>query len=162
MPVSIGIRREDKSIWERRTPITPAAAQQVLRQHQVQVMVQPSAQRAFSAAEFEIAGATMQEVLAECPIVFGIKEIPADTFVPGQAYMFFAHVIKGQAYNMPMLQTLLDLGCTLIDYEKVTDDAGRRLIFFGWHAGVAGMLETLRALGQRLAVQGIANLASRL
>ena len=157
MPVSIGIRREDKSIWERRTPITPAAAQQVLRQHQVQVMVQPSAQRAFSAAEFEIAGATMQEVLAECPIVFGIKEIPADTFVPGQAYMFFAHVIKGQAYNMPMLQTLLDLGCTLIDYEKVTDDAGRRLIFFGWHAGVAGMLETLRALGQRLAVQGIAN-----
>ena len=77
--------------------------------------------------------------------------------MPGQAYVFFAHVIKGQPFNMPMLQRMLDLGCTLIDYEKVTDDAGRRLIFFGWHAGVAGMLETLWALGQRLAWQGIAN-----
>ncbi|MFZ2487896.1 MAG: bifunctional lysine ketoglutarate reductase /saccharopine dehydrogenase family protein [Anaerolineae bacterium] len=157
MSSQIGVRREDKSLWERRTPITPAAAQALLQQHQVQTVVQPAPQRAFSATEFEAAGAAMQEDLAACPIVFGIKEIPADTFLPGQAYMFFAHVIKGQAYNMPMLQRLLDLGCTLIDYEKVTDDTGRRLIFFGWHAGVAGMLETLRALGQRLAGQGIAN-----
>lgn len=154
MQRTIGVRREDKSIWERRVPITPAVAQALLRQ-QVQVMVQPSSQRAFSAQEFERDGAVMREDLAACPIVFGIKEIPAAAFVSGQAYMFFAHVIKGQAYNMPMLQTLLDLNCTLIDYEKVTDDTGRRLIFFGWHAGVAGMLETLRALGQRLAVQGL-------
>jgi alpha-aminoadipic semialdehyde synthase len=90
-------------------------------------------------------------------VVLGIKEIPKSTFLPGQAYVFFAHVIKGQPFNMPMLQRMLDLGCTLIDYEKVTDEAGRRLIFFGWHAGVAGMLETLWALGQRLAWQGVAN-----
>lgn len=157
MSPQIGVRREDKSIWERRTPITPAAVQALAQQQQVQAAVQPAPQRAFSAAEFAAAGAAMQEDLAACPIVFGIKEMPASSFVPGQAYMFFAHVIKGQAYNMTMLQTLLDRGCTLIDYEKVTDAAGRRLIFFGWHAGVAGMLETLRALGQRLAVQGIAN-----
>ena len=99
----------------------------------------------------------MDEDLSACPVVLAIKEIPKEVFLPGQAYVFFAHVIKGQPYNMPMLQRLLDLGCTLIDYEKITDDAGRRLIFFGWHAGVAGMLETLRALGQRLAWQGIAN-----
>ena len=69
--------------------------------------------------------------------------------------MFFAHVIKGQAYNMPMLRRLMELGCTLIDYEKVIDDNGRRLIFFGRHAGLAGMIETLHALGQRLAWEGI-------
>ena len=156
MSLQIGVRREDKSMWERRTPITPAAAQE-LHQQAINVLVQPSPQRAFSAEEFELAGALIREDLSDCPIVFGIKEIPAYSFVVGQAYMFFAHVIKGQAYNMPMLQRLLDLGCTLIDYEKVTDDAGRRLIFFGWHAGVAGALETLRALGQRLAEQGIVN-----
>ncbi len=153
----IGVRREDKSDWERRTPITPAVAAELRQQHGIQVVVQPSPQRAFSAAEFQAAGAQVQEDLVGCPVVLGIKEIPKSAFLPGQAYVFFAHVIKGQPFNMPMLQRMLDLGCTLIDYEKVTDEAGRRLIFFGWHAGVAGMLETLWALGQRLAWQGIAN-----
>jgi alanine dehydrogenase len=157
MQPSIGVRREDKSDWERRTPITPAVAAELRQRHDIQVIVQPSPQRAFSAAEFEAAGARMQEDLSGCPVVLGIKEIPKAAFLPGQAYVFFAHVIKGQPFNMPMLQRMLDLGCTLIDYEKVTDEAGRRLIFFGWHAGVAGMLETLWALGQRLAWQGIAN-----
>lgn len=147
----IGVRREDKSDWERRTPITPAVAAPLREQHGIQVVVQPAPQRAFTAAEFEAAGAQVQEDLSGCPVVLGIKEIPKSAFLPGQAYVFFAHVIKGQPFNMPMLQRMLDLGCTLIDYEKVTDDAGRRLIFFGWHAGVAGMLETLWTLGQRLA-----------
>ncbi|MFZ2358828.1 MAG: bifunctional lysine ketoglutarate reductase /saccharopine dehydrogenase family protein [Anaerolineae bacterium] len=153
----IGVRREDKSDWERRTPITPAVAAPLREQHGIQVVVQPAPQRAFTAAEFEAAGAQVQEDLSGCPVVLGIKEIPKSAFLPGQAYVFFAHVIKGQPFNMPMLQRMLDLGCTLIDYEKVTDDAGRRLIFFGWHAGVAGMLETLWTLGQRLAWQGVAN-----
>jgi alpha-aminoadipic semialdehyde synthase len=98
----------------------------------------------------------MQEDLGACPVVFAVKEIPAAFFRPGGAYMFFAHVIKGQPYNMPMLRRMLELGCTLIDYEKVTDENGRRLIFFGRHAGLAGAIETLWALGQRLAWQGFA------
>lgn len=157
MQPSIGVRREDKSDWERRTPITPAVAAELRQRHDIQVIVQPSPQRAFSTAEFEAAGARVQEDLSGCPVVLGIKEIPKAAFLPGQAYVFFAHVIKGQPFNMPMLQRMLDLGCTLLDYEKVTDEAGRRLIFFGWHAGVAGMLETLWALGQRLAWQSVAN-----
>jgi alpha-aminoadipic semialdehyde synthase len=56
-----------------------------------------------------------------------------------------------------MLRQLLDLNCVLIDYEKVTDEKGRRLIFFGRHAGWAGMLDTLWALGQRLNWEGIDN-----
>lgn len=154
---TIGVRREDKSIWERRVPLTPAIARALLDSHAIETLVQPSLIRAFSDDEFRQAGAHVDENLSACPVVLAIKEIPKDVFLPGQAYVFFAHVIKGQPYNMPMLRRLLELGCTLIDYEKITDDAGRRLIFFGWHAGVAGMLETLRALGQRLTWQGIAN-----
>lgn len=154
---TVGVRREDKSIWERRVPVTPDIARALRERHAIETRVQPSSIRAFSDDEFRRAGAQVDEDLSACPVVLAIKEIPKEVFLPGQAYVFFAHVIKGQPYNMPMLQRLLDLGCTLIDYEKITDDAGRRLIFFGWHAGVAGMLETLRALGQRLAWQGIAN-----
>jgi alpha-aminoadipic semialdehyde synthase len=71
-------------------------------------------------------------------------------------------VVKGQPYNMPMLRKILDLGCTLIDYEKIADDQGRRLIFFGRHAGLAGMVETLWALGRRLDWEGVSNPFSEL
>jgi alpha-aminoadipic semialdehyde synthase len=151
------VRREDKSIWERRVPVTPDVARELLAAYNIQVIAQPSPTRAFSADEFTEAGVLVQESLAPCPVVFAIKEIPIHALEPGKAYVFFAHVIKGQPFNMPMLQRLLDLGCTLIDYERIVDAQGRRLIFFGWHAGVAGMLETLWALGRRLAWRGIAN-----
>jgi alpha-aminoadipic semialdehyde synthase len=153
----IGIRREDKSIWERRVPIVPEDARELAEQHGLRFIVQPSGIRVFEDQEYEAAGVTVQEDISECDIVFAVKEIPAKLFQSQTAYVFFAHVIKGQPYNMPMLRKLLDLGCTLIDYEKVTDDKGRRLIFFGRHAGWAGMLDTLWALGERLECEGVPN-----
>ncbi len=152
----IGIRREDKSVWERRVPVTPQDAAR-LQEQGVPVIVQPSPIRAFRDEEFMAAGVPVQEDLSACPLIFGIKEMPKSFFEPGKTYMFFAHVIKGQPYNMPMLRRLLDLGCTLIDYERVVDEKNRRLIFFGWHAGVAGMVDTLWALGQRLTWESVAN-----
>jgi alanine dehydrogenase len=162
MTACIGIRREDKSRWERRVPVTPEDARRLREEHGIEVWLQPSPIRVFSEEEFTRAGVTVQEDLSPCPVIFAVKEMPLDFFEPGKAYVFFAHVIKGQPFNMPMLQRMLDLGCTLIDYEKVTDENGRRLIFFGWHAGLAGMVETLWALGQRLSWEGIPNPFSQL
>jgi alanine dehydrogenase len=143
MSVRVGIRREDKSVWERRVPIIPEHARQLQEEHGIE--------------EFAQAGARVEENLSACPVVFAVKEIPAHFFQPDHTYVFFAHVIKGQPYNMPMLKKMLELGCTLIDYEKVTDRRGRRLIFFGRHAGMAGMISTLWALGQRLNWEGTPN-----
>jgi len=156
MTALIGIRREDKSEWERRVPITPLHAAE-LEKKGIEVIVQTSRIRAYDDSEFVEAGVTVQEDLSACPVILGIKEIPKDVIEPDKTYMFFAHVIKGQPYNMPMLRKLLDLGCTLIDYERVVDEKNRRLIFFGWHAGVAGMIDTLWTLGQRFAWEGIPN-----
>jgi alpha-aminoadipic semialdehyde synthase len=116
----------------------------------VQVFVQPSARRVFSDSEFTRAGAVLTTSLEDANIILGVKEIPVELIAPGAAYLFFSHVIKGQAVNMPMLQRLMDLGCTLIDYEKIADDSGRRLVFFGRFAGLAGMIDSLWALGRRL------------
>ena len=162
MKACIGIRREDKSRWERRVPVTPEDARKLKEEHGIEVWVQPSPIRAFSEEEFTQAGAIVQEDLSPCPVIFAVKEMPPDLFEAGKTYVFFAHVIKGQPYNMPMLKKMLELGCNLIDYEKVTDEKGRRLIFFGRHAGIAGMIETLWALGQRLDWEGIPNPFSQL
>jgi len=56
---------------------------------------------------------------------------------------------------MPMLKTLLEKNCTLIDYEMIKDSiTGERLIFFGRFAGIAGMIETLYAAGQKYKKSG--------
>lgn len=154
MNIQVGIRREDKNVWERRVPIIPAHVTDLSHEAGLEFYVQPSPIRAIPAAAYQQAGAQISEDVAACPVVFAVKEIPNDFLRPRHTYIYFAHVIKGQAYNMPMLQRLLDLECTLIDYEKVTDDQGRRLIFFGRYAGLAGMIDSLWALGQRLAWEG--------
>ncbi|HHL57688.1 MAG TPA: hypothetical protein ENJ14_01970 [Bacteroidetes bacterium] len=56
---------------------------------------------------------------------------------------------------MPLLQNMIDSGASLIDYEKIEDDQGRRLIFFGRFAGLAGMINSLWSLGQRWQRMGI-------
>jgi alanine dehydrogenase len=155
MSRSIAVRRETKSPLERRTPITPELVAKLVKSSGVEVLVQPSARRVFHDKEYVRAGATMAENLADAKVILGVKEIPPDLFQPDTAYVFFAHVIKGQPYNMPMLAKMLELGCTLIDYEKICDENGRRLIFFGRFAGLAGMIDSLWALGQRLRREGL-------
>ena len=146
----IGIRREDKNRWERRVPLVPSDIGRLTRDHGIEFIVQPSPIRIYKDGHFSGVGCEMNEDLHRAGVVFAVKEIPMDLLEEDRAYVMFAHVIKGQTYNMPLLQRLLDLNCTLIDYERIADDQGRRLVFFGRQAGQAGMIETLRALDHRL------------
>ena len=157
MKQKVGVRREDMYAWERRTPIVPGDARALAGEHGLDIVVQSSDKRVFTASDYEDAGIKVVEDLSSCPVIFGIKEVPIPVLEAEKTYIFFSHTIKGQAYNMPMLQKILDLSCTLIDYEKITDENGRRLIFFGNFAGLAGMIDTLWTLGQRLSSQGIDN-----
>ena len=152
--VLIGIRGEDKNEWERRAPLTPDHVHDLVARG-IPIRVEPSTLRVFPDARYVEAGATLDPDLASCDVILGVKEVPVDKLLAEKTYLFFSHVIKGQQYNMPMLRRLLDLGCTLIDYEPITDERGDRLIFFGRHAGYAGMIDTLWALGRRLQSEGI-------
>lgn len=146
---TLGIRREDKNEWERRVPLTPDAVRRLV-EGGIDVVVQPSAIRIFADQAFRSAGALVEEDLGRCDVVLAIKEIPVSELRPGGVYAFFSHTIKGQPHNMPMLRRMMELGCTLIDYERIVDDNGIRLVFFGRHAGLAGMIDTLWLLGRRL------------
>ena len=152
--MKIGIRREDKSKWERRVALTPDHVKLLKEKYDIQTIVQPSEIRIFSDDAYKKAGAVIQEDLSECQVVFGVKEMPSTFFLPGKTYVFFSHVNKGQLYNMPMLHRLMDQKCNLIDYEKIENENGQRLIFFGRHAGIAGMIDSLWAYGQRLKYEG--------
>ena len=157
MAALVGIRREDKSRWERRTPLTPGQVSRLRNDEGLDFLVQPSDTRVHSDLEYVQAGAQIAEDLSPCSAILGIKELPLDAIDRHQTYVIFSHTIKGQPHNIPMLRRLMEQGCQVIDYERIVDEQGRRLVFFGHHAGLAGMIDTLWALGQRLAWEGIPN-----
>jgi alpha-aminoadipic semialdehyde synthase len=155
MTVKIGIISEHKS-GEGRIPLIPAQIQKLQSENpQVSFIVSPSNQRAFKDDEFSSIDIEMSSVLSAANLVVAVKEIKIENIHSNQAYIFFSHTIKGQDYNMPLLQHVLDVGATLIDYELISDHLDRRLVFFGRHAGLAGSVNSLWSYGQRLKAQGI-------
>ena len=152
----IGIKREDKNPWERRVPLAPEDVGKLVAEG-VEISFEPCDKRAFNDQAYREVGAVPSPELTDCDVVIGIKEMRKDVFRPGKTYVFFSHTHKGQPYTMPMLAKLSELGCTLIDYELMTNDAGQRLIFFSVFAGYAGMIDTLHTVGRRLTQQGVAS-----
>jgi alanine dehydrogenase len=157
MKTPIGIRREDINKWEKRVPLIPSHVRELSEGHPIDFRIQPSTIRVFSDADYRLAGVPVEESLSPCPIVIALKEIPLELIEKGKVYIFFSHTAKGQSQNMPMLKRMMDLGCSIIDYEKMVDEKGRRVLYFGNYAGHAGMVDTLWALGRRLAAEGLAN-----
>jgi alpha-aminoadipic semialdehyde synthase len=146
----IGIRREDKNKWEQRVPLVPDHVKELYENHDITVLIQPSKIRAYNDESYQKAGAIITEDLSKASVIFAVKEIPIDFFEKDKTYVFFSHTIKGQSYNMPMLRKMMQLNCTLIDYERIVDENNRRLIFFGRYAGIAGMVDTFWGFGKRL------------
>jgi saccharopine dehydrogenase (NAD+, L-lysine forming) len=153
----LGIRREDKNKWERRVPLIPEDLKQLKEQFGIKAVVQPSSLRIYPDDAFSRAGAAVTENLSEADTVFAVKEIPTELLEKNKTYVYFSHTIKGQPYNMGMLRRLMELGCNLIDYERIVDEKNQRLIFFGAHAGYAGVIETLFAYAQKMKIKHIAS-----
>jgi len=129
--------------------LIPTHVGELIQSHGMEIWLQPSPIRAFPDSDFVREGAKLVEDLSPCPLIFAVKEIPLQFFAAGRMYVFFSHTTKGQPLNMPMLKKMVELRCSLIDYEKIVNDDGQRLLFFGKQAGQAGMIDTLWALGQR-------------
>ena len=150
-----GIRHEDKYVMERRVALTPKHIKKIVKKNNLEALIMSSSKRIFSDEEYLNSDAKIVDSLAKAPVIFGVKEMPLSFFEKGKTYIFFSHVIKGQEYNMPMLRKMMDLKCNLIEYERISDYQGKRLIFFGRYAGLAGMINSLWSLGLRLQQFGI-------
>lgn len=115
----------------------------------LKILVEPSPLRSFSDDEYRQEGVTVTEDLSACDFLLGIKEVKPDALLPGKAYFFFSHTIKKQAYNRPLLQTILSKLVRLIDYETLTDPYGNRVIGFGRFAGIIGTYNGILGYGNK-------------
>ncbi|XP_064400611.1 alpha-aminoadipic semialdehyde synthase, mitochondrial-like [Halichondria panicea] len=149
----LAIRREESSVWERRAPLSPSHVQ-ALVSNGVKVLVQSSSRRAYSKHEYEAAGAVMTDDISEADTILGVKQVPVQHLLPDKTYAFFSHTIKAQPDNMPLLDALLEKRVRLVDYERILDNRGVRMVAFGQYAGITGMINILHGLGLKLLALG--------
>uniref|UniRef100_A0A8C8CYK9 Saccharopine dehydrogenase (NAD(+), L-glutamate-forming) n=1 Tax=Oncorhynchus tshawytscha TaxID=74940 RepID=A0A8C8CYK9_ONCTS len=149
----MAIRREDINVWERRAPLAPRHVKEIVHAGH-KVLVQPSNRRAIHENYYEKAGAIISEDISEASLIIGVKSPPEEKLYPRKTYAFFSHTIKAQEANMALLDDLLKKEVRLIDYEKMVDANGFRIVAFGQWAGVAGMINILHGLGLRFLALG--------
>lgn len=148
--MKIALIKETKIPVDNRVALSPMQAAELNKRYpQHQIVVQRSAIRCFSDEEYAAAGVELVDSVADCDVLFGIKEAQLGSLVEGKHYFYFGHVAKMQAYNRPLLKGMMQKGVTFSDYEYLTDECHQRVCAFGWWAGVVGVYYTLRGWGLR-------------
>jgi saccharopine dehydrogenase (NAD+, L-lysine forming) len=146
----IGLIREGKIPADNRVALTPAQCK-FLQQRvpNLKILVQTSASRCFTDAEYKAAHIDVVEDVSSCDILLGIKEVPVEMLIANKTYLFFSHTKKKQEHNKKLLQTILQKNITLIDYECLEHEDGQRIIGFGFFAGIVGAHNGIMAYGNR-------------
>lgn len=150
----VGILREDERRNEFRAPLSPRDVHW-LKLRGIKVEVQSSRKRIFSNLQYKQAGAKIVENFKKANLLVGIKEPKIEQLLKKKIYMVFSHTSKGQSYNMSLLKEFLKKKITLIDYEKIVDFNGQRLVYFGRFAGICGIVDSLYYFGEKLSYRNI-------
>lgn len=133
-----------------RSPLTPDQCKNLLATYKdLQIFVQPSPHRCFMDEEYRLAGCSVLEDVSKADILLGVKEVPIAELISDKTYFFFSHTIKKQPHNRELLKALLAKRIRMVDYECLVGEDGRRLIGFGYFAGIVGAYNALQTYGQK-------------
>ncbi|KAH0536505.1 mitochondrial Homoaconitase [Glutinoglossum americanum] len=150
---TLHLRSECKPL-EHRSALTPATTKALLDAGYV-VYVERSPERIFDDSEFESVGATLvpEGSWVDAPtehIIIGLKELPEEDFPLKHTHVQFAHCYKNQGGWVDVLSRFPRGKGTLLDLEFLTDETGRRVAAFGYHAGFAGSALAIQAWAWQL------------
>jgi hypothetical protein len=147
---TIGLLKEGKVPCDNRVALTPSQCKWIRKQYPgVRFLVQASNDRSYTDDEYRQAGIDVVDDMGPADILLGIKEVPYSQLIEGKTYLFFSHTKKKQPYNQKLLQTIIEKGITLVDYECMEHEDGQRIIGFGFFAGIVGAHNGMMAYGER-------------
>ncbi len=150
MSITFALIKERKNPPDRRVVFSPKKCQEVIKQFSgARIIVEASDIRIFSDDDYRKAGFEVMEDVSEADVMLGVKEVPKEALIPNKKYFFFSHTIKKQPYNRGLLQMVLEKNIQLFDHETIVNEWNRRLIGFGYYAGLVGAYNGFRALGLR-------------
>lgn len=153
MAITFALIKERKNPPDKRVVLTPKKAKEMVDNFpQINLIVESSDVRAFTDEAYENKGIEVTSDVSGADVMLGVKEVPINALIPKKKYLFFSHTIKKQPYNRNLLRAILDKKIELFDHETIVDESRKRLIGFGFYAGIVGTYNGFRALGIR---QGI-------
>jgi len=134
--------RHEQRPDEHRAPLVPADVARLVEAG-VRVTVEESPRRAFPIGEYAAAGAAVAAAgawtgAASDVYVLGLKELPESDEPLVHRHVMFGHAFGGQHGAGVLLDRFAAGGGALLDLEYLVDDAGRRLVAFGYWAGYVG------------------------
>jgi alanine dehydrogenase len=148
--LTFGLIREGKVPPDTRVALTPAQCRFLLKgDYNLNILAQQSPNRCYTNSEYQKAGVTLTDDLSSCDVLLGIKEVPLDMLIPNKTYLFFSHTKKLQPYNQKLIKEIIKKKITLIDYECLEHSDGKRIIGFGFFAGVVGAHNGMMAYGKK-------------
>ncbi|MBU0571858.1 MAG: hypothetical protein KJ995_01240 [Candidatus Omnitrophica bacterium] len=153
-PLIVGILREKSITGEKRAPLSPPDVKWLVERN-VKVEVEANTQRVFNDSEYEKAGAVIVKNIKAASLLVGVKSPDPPNIIGGKTYMIFSHTAKGQKNNITLLKEFIRKNVTLIDYERIKDQRGKRLVHFGKYAGICGMVDSLYYYARKLKNDGI-------
>lgn len=136
------ILRDEARQTERRTPIVPDHARQLIDAG-ISLDVEMSDKRIFSDDEYTAAGCNLVSAgswlsAQKDDVILGLKELPEKPDDLPNAMIHFAHVFKNQTGWQDELSRFGRGGGTLYDLEYLIGADGRRVAAFGYWAGWMG------------------------
>lgn len=150
MTKTFALITERKNPPDRRVVFSPEKCRDVVIKYpNVRIIVESSNIRIYTDDEYRKAGFEVMQDISEADIMLGVKEVPVESLIPNKKYIFFSHTIKKQPYNRELLQCILKNNIQLYDHETIVNANNRRLIGFGYYAGLVGAYNGFRALGLR-------------
>lgn len=146
--MKFGIIKERKTPPDRRVVFTPEELLRLKEQHpEAEIKVESSDIRIFTDEQYAELGLEVVQGVADCDVLFGVKEVPIEALIPNKKYFFFSHTIKKQPHNRELLRAVLEKNIDLYDHETIVDENFKRLIGFGRYAGIVGAYNGIRAFG---------------
>ena len=140
----IYIRREYNE-FEYRTPIVPSDINNLIHMGFV-VYVQTSKHRFFLDNEYKENGAIITEkywyddLVFNNALIIGLKEIEDLHKLSHHRHLYFSHSYKGQTNCQEILSAFMKSSSIIYDFEYFVDNVNKRVISFGFYAGIVGCI----------------------
>jgi len=134
--------RKEENINEYRTPLTPKDINILLKSRFI-VYVQSSKYRIYTDEEYKENGAIITNLewhdkLFNDALITGIKEIKDLNMLNNHTHIYFSHSYKNQTGADILLKAFSDSLSILYDFEFFLDENKKRIIAFGFYAGIVG------------------------
>ena len=146
--MKIGLLKEEKIIADERVALTPNQCKLFVETYlNTELVIMSSDIRCFSDEEYEEQGIKVVYDVSDCDILIGVKEVPKNLLIPNKTYFYFSHTIKEQPYNRELLRKMIKSNISMVDYEMLKNNSGKRLLGFGRYAGIVGAYNSFLTYG---------------